>query len=93
MSRAALLAVNGYTVYLPEALHHGERDPLEDYYVVEDYPVFWNTIFNNIEEYNSLYEFITAKEKMAPFIMGHSMGGMTVLGIACKRSRFLQWFG
>lgn len=84
MSRAALLAVNGYTVYLPEALHHGERDPLEDYYVVEDYPVFWNTIFNNIEEYKSLYEFITAKEKMAPFIMGHSMGGMTVLGIACK---------
>ena len=54
MSRAALLAVNGYTVYLPEALHHGERDPLEDYYVVEDYPVFSNTIFNNIDEYNSL---------------------------------------
>ena len=51
MSRAALLAVNGYTVYLPEALHHGERDPLEDYYVVEDYPVFWNTIFNHIFQY------------------------------------------
>lgn len=82
LSRAYLLAVQGYTVYLPDAVCHGERDRLEDYYTMKAYPVFWKTIIQNIKEFPTLYSYIKNEGKDQPFLMGHSMGGMSVMGIA-----------
>lgn len=82
LSRAYLLAVQGYTVYLPNAVCHGERDRLEDYYTMKAYPVFWKTIIQNIKEFPTLYSYIKNEGKDQPFLMGHSMGGMSVMGIA-----------
>lgn len=81
ISRAALLAVYGYTVFIPEAVHHGKRQALTDYYKVDDYPVFWETIFQNIEEYPALFHFTQKQGYETPVLMGHSMGGLSVLGI------------
>ena len=80
-SKAAIFAVNGYTVYIPEAQSHGERGALDDYYKVEDYPIFWNTIFQNMEEFPLLADCIREDYDEKPFILGHSMGGMSGLGI------------
>ncbi|HBK27129.1 MAG TPA: alpha/beta hydrolase [Dialister sp.] len=81
LTKAAILAIHGYTVFIPDAMHHGERDALTDYYQVEDYDIFWKTIFQNIEEYPKILSFVKTKGYKKPYIMGHSMGGMTVLGI------------
>lgn len=81
LTKAGILALAGYTVFIPDAMHHGEREALVDYYQVEDYDIFWNTIFQNIEEYPALLSFVKSKGYEMPYIMGHSMGGMTVLGI------------
>ena len=81
LTKAGILALEGYTVFIPDAMHHGEREALADYYQVEDYDIFWNTIFQNIEEYPQILDFVKSKGYERPYIMGHSMGGMTVLGI------------
>lgn len=84
LSKAAVLAANGYTVYLPDAINHGMRNQLCDYYKVEDYQVFWETLFQNVNEFPKLVEFIRNRETEKIVICGHSMGGMTVLGIASR---------
>ena len=43
-TKAAVFALHGYTVFVPDAIHHGERDALSDYYRLEDYSIFWETI-------------------------------------------------
>lgn len=80
--RAAILALHGYTVYVPDALHHGERGALSDYYQVEAYPLFWKTIFQNMEEFPLLQQEIRQAGFGKPLIMGHSMGALSVLGMA-----------
>ena len=50
VNRAAFLAVHGYTVFIPDAVNHGERHALSDYYTSEGYDIFWKTIFSNVEE-------------------------------------------
>lgn len=87
LSKAYLLAVAGYTVFLPDAANHGEREALADYYAVSDYPIFWRTIFQNIEEFPAIASYIAEQGFGKPFIMGHSMGGMSVLGIAVAYPR------
>ncbi len=82
LTRAAILAINGYTVFLPDAVHHGGRGPLTDYYAYEDYDIFWKTIFMNINEFSGLEKSVRASGCRQTFLMGHSMGGMSVLGIA-----------
>lgn len=82
ITRAAWLALSGYTVYIPEALHHGERGMLDDYFEGRIYPLFWNTIFQNMQEFKSLGERIKCDGFPLPIIMGHSMGGFSALGIA-----------
>ncbi len=44
VNRAAFLAVHGYTVFIPDAVNHGERHALSDYYTSEGYDIFWKTI-------------------------------------------------
>lgn len=82
LTRAALLALEGYTVCVPDAVHHGERGPLSDYYTMESYDLFWETIFQNTDEFSFVHKFIAKKGYEKPVIFGHSMGGFSVLGIA-----------
>lgn len=81
LTKASILAVNGYTVFIPEALYHGERGALKDFYQKEDYDIFWETIFRNMEEFPFLSDYIKERYSEKPFILGHSMGGLSVLGI------------
>lgn len=73
VNRAAFLAVHGYTVFIPDAVNHGERHALSDYYTSEGYDIFWKTIFSNVEEFPFLYERIFSCGYEKPFLMGHSM--------------------
>lgn len=82
INRAALLAAHGYTVFIPDAVNHGERQALSNYYTLEGYDIFWKTIFKNAEEFPFLLEMISSKGYHSPFLIGHSMGGFSVLGIA-----------
>lgn len=82
LSRAILLAAHGYTVLLPDAVHHGARGTLPDYYSIGAYEVFWETIFQNQREFPALRQVLTERGFGRPWVLGHSMGGMTVLGVA-----------
>ena len=57
-TKAAVFALHGYTVFVPDAIHHGERDALSDYYRLEDYSIFWETIRQNVREYEALHDFV-----------------------------------
>lgn len=90
LTKASILAVNGYTVFIPEALYHGERGALTDYYQKEDYDIFWKTIFRNMEEFPFLSSYIKERFREKPFILGHSMGGLSVLGIGSIHGQDLK---
>lgn len=90
ITKASILAVNGYTVFIPEALYHGERGALTDYYQKEDYDIFWKTIFRNMEEFPFLSSYIKERFSEKPFILGHSMGGLSVLGIGSIHGQDLK---
>lgn len=81
MTRAAWLALHGYTVYLPEAIYHGTRNPLADYFSVSVYSLFWETIFQNMKEFSLFLDLLHHDGYDKPIIMGHSMGGFSALGI------------
>jgi len=87
LSRAVLLAAHGYTAFLPDAVHSLDRDPLPDYFTVGIYDDFWKTIFANIDEFAAVKKFVKAQGFDKPFIIGHSMGGMSVMGIAAAHPR------
>ncbi len=82
ITRAVILAAHGYTVLLPDAIHHGVRGSLPDYYNVSVYDVFWETIFQNLKEFPYIYEWLGKNGYVRPWVLGHSMGGLTVLGLA-----------
>lgn len=83
--RAFLISTLGYQVILPDGIHHGERDPLEDYNnpkYVFDY--FWETIFKNLEEAPRLISYIMSNldgDINNIHVTGHSMGGFTAGGV------------
>lgn len=89
-TKAAVFALHGYTVFVPDAIHHGERDALSDYYRLEDYSIFWETIRQNVREYEALHDFVREKGYGTPIIAGHSMGGMSVLGIAARYPQLVR---
>lgn len=81
------LALYGYNVLIPDALHHGERGVLD--YDAKGTVVtsFWPIIFNNIKEAEQLIsygikELSADKDRIA--VMGHSMGGFSSAGIFVK---------
>ena len=41
----------GIQFFIPDAVNHGERHALSDYYTSEGYDIFWKTIFSNVEEF------------------------------------------
>lgn len=84
MTRALVLAAHGYTVLLPDSIFHGSRGMLPDYYSVEVYGTFWETIFRNIDEFSEIGKWLHEHSFSVPWVMGHSMGGLTVIGLAAQ---------
>lgn len=80
--RGLIYATVGYQVLIPDAIYHGERNPIE--YTSANGKYFWETIFNNIEESNLLIE-AAIKNHNADYdnisVIGSSMGGFTAAGI------------
>jgi dienelactone hydrolase len=82
--RGFILAAAGYQVLIPDAVYHGERNPLKDYGKASATEYFWEVIFTNMEEYTRLENELILKYNADPdriAIMGNSMGGFSAAGI------------
>lgn len=78
------LASFGYQVLVPDAIHHGERDPIpyRDAQAMEQY--FWRVVLQNVEESKGLIEEIINTHNGDPNrigVMGNSMGGFSAAGV------------
>lgn len=82
--RGFILASVGYQVVIPDAVYHGERNPLPQYDGVAAMKFFWDVIFNNIEEFKIIKSEMVLDYNADPkriAVMGNSMGGFTSAGI------------
>lgn len=79
--RGRIFAAYGYRAILPDAIHHGERGTLADYEAPEAYPIFWNAVFENVRESKTLLSYIRTIDDKPIAVVGHSMGGITAMGI------------
>lgn len=82
--RGFILSSVGYQVVIPDAVYHGERNPLAQYDDVAAMKYFWDVIFNNIEEFKTIKNDMVLNYNADPnriAVMGNSMGGFTSAGI------------
>lgn len=82
--RGFLLANLGYQVVMPDAINHGERNPINYQKPENAGKYFWPTVLNNIDESDFLIESLIKDHRAdskAIGITGHSMGGFTAAGI------------
>ena len=80
--RGLIYATVGFQVLIPDALYHGQRDPID--HRPENGKYFWKTIFNNVEESDILIGNIIKKYNGDPdniSVAGSSMGGFTAAGV------------
>lgn len=82
--RGYMLAFAGYQVFIPDALHHGERDAkyTEDPIQVSKY--FWQAILQSLQESEILIDRIVEDYRADEeniFVTGHSMGGFISAGV------------
>lgn len=88
--RGFILASVGYQVIIPDAIHHGERNPIDNYNMENAGKYFWDTIFNNLDESNVIIDEIILRYNADPMrigVMGNSMGGFTAAGVFTHNSR------
>lgn len=86
--RGFILASVGYRVVLPDAINHGERTPLSDY-GLHNADKLWDTVFQSIEEWDTLLEGLEKKhgintDKVG--LIGNSMGGIIASGIYSRNN-------
>ena len=82
--RGLILSSVGYQVVIPDAIYHGERNPLSNYNKENTLKYFGKVVLTNIEESNLLVDQLVSKHKADPDrigVLGHSMGGFTSAGI------------
>lgn len=80
--RAFIFASVGYQVLIPDAIYHGERNPID--YRENSGEYFWKTIFKNLDESDSIIDELVSKYNADPYrigVAGNSMGGFTSSGI------------
>ena len=88
--RGFILASVGYQVIIPDAIHHGERNSIDDYDIENAKKYFWDTIFNNLDESDSIIDELILKYNADPMrigVMGNSMGGFTAAGVFAHNSK------
>lgn len=81
--RGFILANLGCQVIIPDAIYHGERNPII-YNNDNAAKYFWEVVLNNVEEFNILENELISSYDSAPDSMavtGHSMGGFTSAGV------------
>lgn len=82
--RGFILANLGYQVIIPDAIHHGERNRLDNYEAANSVKYFWPTILNNIEESKRIVNYCIDhynSDSNRIGVVGHSMGGFTAAGV------------
>lgn len=82
--RGFILSSLGYQVIIPDAIYHGERQPLSSYGPSNSAKYFWDIIFKNIEESNRIIDYAINNlkgDKNGIGVIGHSMGGFTAAGV------------
>ncbi|WP_040214287.1 alpha/beta hydrolase family protein [Clostridium polynesiense] len=81
------LALYGYMVIIPDAAYHGERGSIDYEDPNNAAKYFWNIVFNNIKESETLLceavRSLGGDEKNIG-VIGHSMGGFSAAGIFIK---------
>lgn len=82
-ARGLFLSSLGYTVYLPEAINHGERGQIDFTDVKNGIKYFWPTILNTVEEARGIISYLREVDKIEGelYIGGNSMGGFISSGI------------
>lgn len=79
--RARILAACGYAVIVPDALRHGQRGHA-DYTDELSYALFWEAVLTSLAEASQLAAYAQTKwPGVKRFAAGHSMGGITALGV------------
>lgn len=79
LAQAYLLAENNIRVILPDSLHHGDRETIDNPEKVQF--DFWKIVSTNVKELNTLYEWLQNNNLIKDQrigIAGTSMGGITV---------------
>ena len=82
--RGFILSSLGYQVIIPDAIYHGERNPIDYDDPGSAAKYFWGVILNNMDEFNILTEELINKYDSDPdniAVTGHSMGGFASAGI------------
>lgn len=88
--RGFILSSVGYQVLIPDAINHGERNPLHYYDIQDATKYFWNTIFANIEESSMVIDGLVSQFNADPNrlgVIGNSMGGFTAVGVFTHNPR------
>ncbi len=82
--KALIFATNGYQVIVPDALHHGERNPI-DYDNPQNFERYlWKIVLQSVEESKKFIESIINDHEADPKrigITGNSMGAITAGGV------------
>lgn len=82
--RGFILASLGFQVVIPCSIYHGNRNPVDHKSAENAGKYFWEVIFNNIEDFKTLFEYTVSRLSADPDRMGvcgNSMGGFTSAGI------------
>lgn len=88
--RGFILSSIGYQVIIPDAVYHGERNPLSNYGHTNAVKYFWNIVLKNIKESNDVINYSIKNLKADPNrigVAGHSMGGFTTAGVFAKNEQ------
>ncbi|MCU9614828.1 dienelactone hydrolase family protein [Caldibacillus lycopersici] len=81
------IATKGYTVLIPELIHHNTRNPIENPFTSSaQQKYFWETIFTSIEELDLIIESESVAEEQIVLI-GNSMGGFIANGVFSKKNK------
>lgn len=79
-----VLASHGVQVFVPDALHHGEREAVDHDAPNSLETYFWSSVNQNITESGDLIQGITSSHAADPArigIMGESMGAVSAIGV------------
>lgn len=82
--RGFILCSLNFQVIIPDAIYHGERNPLESYNEESSAKYFWEIVINNIKESEEIINYATNNLNAVPKkigVTGHSMGGFTAAGV------------
>ena len=82
--RGFILSAVGYQVIIPDAIYHGERNPIDHEATENMGKYFWETILKNLDEVeNIVNELVLQYDADGDRIgvIGNSMGGFTAAGV------------